>query len=231
MARYGQRIPGGLWVPMMANYFRDTAVRRAGAKAELVFVRSLAQSKSVDENGVLSPEQLKQISHGIYDFRGQCARLVAENLWTYDEETGNFAIRSWAKYNGAGADAEAEEKAKAQARERQRRHRERPTTFGVTRDVTPGEKRREERVEVTDRTPSGSVRSVTASAAQRVAGGAAQQPLAEVVDSEPVDAATVADTKKKMQELIAASKMATGRPVKMVGDEWSAARNAGGERK
>ncbi len=110
----------GLYVPLDVNYVSDEGIRRAGAAAELLFIRGLAYSKRTQSDGFLPDYDLPVISVGLPQVREAVAALVERELWL--EVEGGWQIRSWRRWNEVHGDAAEKRK---RAAERQRRSRER----------------------------------------------------------------------------------------------------------
>ena len=87
----------GIYVPLDANYLRDPAVRRAGPDAELLYIRSLAHSKSADTDGLILTCDLPVIAIGLKTVQKRVDALLREGLWTEDPE--GWLIRSWSRWN------------------------------------------------------------------------------------------------------------------------------------
>ena len=97
------RIPDE-FVPLHIHYRRDRAIRRAGAMAELLYLRALAHSRAADSDGRIEDYDLDIIGQGIDNPEQAAERLVAESLWVVDGD--GWVIRSWEKWNpGTASDA------------------------------------------------------------------------------------------------------------------------------
>jgi hypothetical protein len=110
----------GLYVPLDVNYVADEGIRRAGAAAELLFIRGLAYSKRTQSDGFLPDYDLPVIAVGLPTVREAVAGLVERELWL--EAEGGWQIRSWRRWNEVHGDTAEKRK---RAAERQRRSRER----------------------------------------------------------------------------------------------------------
>jgi hypothetical protein len=110
----------GLYVPLDVNYVSDEGIRRAGAAAELLYIRGLAYSKRTQSDGFLPDYDMPVISVGLPQVRESIVALVERELWI--ETDGGWQIRSWRRWNEMHGDAADKRK---RAAERQRRSRER----------------------------------------------------------------------------------------------------------
>lgn len=110
----------GLYVPLDVNYVSDEGIRRAGAAAELLFIRGIAYSKRTQSDGFLPDYDLPVISVGLPTVREAVTALVERELWLAVD--GGWQIRSWRRWNEVHGDAAEKRK---RAAERQRRSRER----------------------------------------------------------------------------------------------------------
>lgn len=105
------RIPG-VFVPLDVNYPRDRAIRRAGAEAELVFIRGLVFTKSTKTDGFLADFDLDAAMVGLKPAWVQkgVAALVKADLWTVVED--GWQVRSWAKWNSTQEQIAEDQEAK-----------------------------------------------------------------------------------------------------------------------
>lgn len=110
----------GLYVPLDVNYVSDEGIRRAGAAAELLYIRGLAYSKRTQSDGFLPDYDLAVISVGLPTVREAVTALVERELWLVAD--GGWQIRSWRRWNEVHGDTAEKRK---RAAERQRRSRER----------------------------------------------------------------------------------------------------------
>lgn len=90
------RIPG-TFVPLDVYYLRDPAIQRVGPEAELLYLRSLAHSKAVGSQGVVTAYDLAAISVGLKGVPTKVQALVRERLWEVVED--GWRIRSWLRWN------------------------------------------------------------------------------------------------------------------------------------
>lgn len=93
------RIPGE-FVPLDVRYRRDRAIRRAGAEAELLFLRALALAKREETAGVIEDYDLAELTEGLRDPDAAIKALADGHLWVRRVE-GSWLIRSWEKWNPA----------------------------------------------------------------------------------------------------------------------------------
>lgn len=110
----------GLYVPLDVNYVSDEGIRRAGAAAELLYIRGLAYSKRTQSDGFLPDYDLAVISVGLPQVPEAVKALVERELWLAMD--GGWQIRSWRRWNDMHGDAADKRK---RAADRQRRSRER----------------------------------------------------------------------------------------------------------
>jgi hypothetical protein len=191
----------GMFVPLQANYFMDEAIKAVGNRGELAYLRSLAVAKLVDRDGELSLHQLGPVKARIRQWDDVVGALLEHKLWLPAQTLQGYCIRSWQEHNESRVEREVANALEATRRELARERAGMSKPIDVS-GRTASRKRREEKRELgTDRTPSGSVRSVPARAAPRTAEGAARPapgPAAgEVVMSEtdigPPDGMTAAE--------------------------------------
>lgn len=93
------------FVPLHVHYRRDRAIRRAGAQAELLYIRGLVHAKVADSGGRIEDYDLPLIADGITDSDDAVRQLTSNALWVEDGQ--GWLIRSWEKWNG-GADRSAD---------------------------------------------------------------------------------------------------------------------------
>lgn len=91
------KIPGE-FVPLSVRYRRDRSIRRAGAMAELLYIRSLALAKRDDTNGVIEDYDLDELTEGIDDPEAAVQALVTHQLWSV-RAGHSWVVRSWQKWN------------------------------------------------------------------------------------------------------------------------------------
>ncbi|MFI6732088.1 hypothetical protein ACIBI9_04075 [Nonomuraea sp. NPDC050451] len=88
----------GPYAPLSATYYYDDALALAGEPAELLFVRGLAFSAQVMNDGFISDIQLtRQVGVGMADVEERAAKLVEHGLW--DRVDGGYVVRAWLKWN------------------------------------------------------------------------------------------------------------------------------------
>ncbi len=113
----------GLHVPLDVNFQDDAKVVQVSPEAELVYLRSLALAKRLDEDGAIHRAHLGRLTDKLDDRPDVLAKeLVDVDLW-FETDNGWF-IAAWAAHNTLTAErAEAraaEAKRKAEWRERQK---------------------------------------------------------------------------------------------------------------
>jgi hypothetical protein len=113
----------GLHVPLDVNFQDDAKVVQVSPEAELVYLRSLALAKRLDEDGAVHRAHLGRLTDKLDDRPDVLAKeLVDVDLW-FETETGWY-IAAWAAHNTLTTErAEAraaEAKRKAEWRERQK---------------------------------------------------------------------------------------------------------------
>lgn len=220
--------PRGPWVKLMANYFMDPALMDVGYRAELLYVRSLAMAKFIDEGGRLDRVHVDTISRGIYGVEGCISRLFARKLWRCDSKNGSIYITSWRKYNPDPEDEET-----FRTRDALRKREARAASKDVRADAVSARTPFKER-KTGGRTPSVSVRP-PGTAAPR---GDAAQPSPgqkQNQDQEPdqnqdqdhgvrwtADEAK-AEIRRKIQQAQTGNPQSTGRDIYLGRPEWKAA--------
>lgn len=127
----------GLYVPLDVNYVSDEGIRRAGADAELLFVRGLAYAKRTKSDGFLPDYDMPVIAVGLPEVEARVKALVAWELW--DEEDDGWRIRSWDRWNPPGEEEERARK-RALAADRKRRQRERQAAEESAAETPEGDK-------------------------------------------------------------------------------------------
>ena len=106
------KAPGG-YVPLNMNYMRDPDIRRAGANAEHLYIRSLVHSKAGVTDGFIGDFDLEIVSVGMQRVDQRVAALVRVGLWI--EVSGGWNIRNWAKWNLTGEEIAADKARKRDA--------------------------------------------------------------------------------------------------------------------
>lgn len=106
--------PSG-YVPLDMNYLRNEKIRRAGPDAELLFLRSLAHSKSSRTNGFVADYDLEVvgIGLGVRTLERRVEQLVRYGLWA--ETRGGWTIPSWLQWNSSEEELEAARQKKSAA--------------------------------------------------------------------------------------------------------------------
>lgn len=87
----------GMYVPLDVNYMRDPRLRRAGADAELLYIRSLAYAKGGETDGVVFDYDLDVIAVGLTRVTARVDALVREKAWEMRE--GGWFITGWFNWN------------------------------------------------------------------------------------------------------------------------------------
>lgn len=104
----------GVYVKLDAEYAADPKVLRAGAMAELLYIRSLALAKRRREDGHIDAVQLPGLCLGI---PGKPERhvdsLVEAGLWSTNGDGWN--ISAWLKHNKSRVDIDEYARRKAEA--------------------------------------------------------------------------------------------------------------------
>jgi hypothetical protein len=205
----------GVYAPLSSRYFFDAAIIRAGERAELLYVRSLAFCAESMSDGFISDSQLRVICSGLTVIRRRIESLSEQGLWKRDEERQGFVVRSWLAWNPS-----REEILAAQARDAERKRSTNPRAFrtesgrnpngirtesgtvprGIHAPDTDTESDADTDTESSTRPPAGSGR-VDASARPRTARGAARAPvkpwLAERDVAPPPD---LTDVRRKLSD-------------------------------
>lgn len=92
-----------LFVPLDVDYQSDPKIMRAGALAEILFIRSMALAKRLMEDGRIDEVHLPALCLGIPGRSAtHVAALIREGLWT--EVADGWVITSWAKRNKSRAE-------------------------------------------------------------------------------------------------------------------------------
>lgn len=106
MHRKLERVPNnkvrrhGSYAPLSSRYYKDDAVILAGERAEILFVRGLAFSAEVLENGFISDAQLTRfVGAGLPGVASRAKTLVDCDLWKRDDERGGYWVIGWLKWN------------------------------------------------------------------------------------------------------------------------------------
>lgn len=123
----------GLHVPLDVNFQDDSKVLRVSLEAELVYLRSLALAKRLDEEGALDHAHLHRLSEKMDDHPDVLAKeLVDVGLWI--ETDNGWAIAAWAAHNML---TDERSEARAAEAERKRLWRERKKASGGTATPVP----------------------------------------------------------------------------------------------
>ncbi|MCW2902302.1 MAG: hypothetical protein JWO67_4567 [Streptosporangiaceae bacterium] len=89
----------GNYVPLDVNYARDTAIRKAGTNAELLYIRSLAYAKGARTSGFVSDFDLEVVAVGMRSVRAAVEKLIEVGLWVRVGD--GWVIRSWERWNAS----------------------------------------------------------------------------------------------------------------------------------
>lgn len=122
-----------LFVPLDVNYTDDPRIIRAGPDCELVYLRSLALAKRLNQDGRIDQAHLGRLTDGLELVSHIAPTLVKEGLWVEDGD--GWQIAAWLKHNPSAADLEAEREAE-RIRGQQRRASAR-TSENVQPDGNP----------------------------------------------------------------------------------------------
>lgn len=100
----------GSYAPLSAHYYKDDALAEAGEDAELLYVRGLAFSADILQDGFISDVQLTRFPGvGMPDAHDRADRLVAVGLWRRDKRRAGYVVKSWAKWNASLAEIKAKQ--------------------------------------------------------------------------------------------------------------------------
>lgn len=86
-----------VYVPLDVNYMRDPRIRRAGADAELLYLRALAYAKGGETDGFVHDYDLDVIAVGLKGIANRVDALVREKAW--EEREGGWFIAGWFNWN------------------------------------------------------------------------------------------------------------------------------------
>lgn len=126
---------------LSSTYYLDEAVQRLSANAERMLTRSLAFCANAESSGYVSEKSITML--GLPNPKKLVAELVDANIFIPRDVGGGWDFRSWEVWNSSGDKLIARKKSD---RERQARFREKGrVSREMSRDVTPTEKRREEK--------------------------------------------------------------------------------------
>lgn len=106
------KAPSG-YVPLNMNYMRDPDIRRAGAEAEHLYIRSLAHAKAGQTDGFIGDFDLPIVAVGMKNAAKRANSLVRVGLWIVVE--GGWEIRNWAKWNMTGEEIRTDKTRKRDA--------------------------------------------------------------------------------------------------------------------
>src|SRR5690606_3799998 len=91
------RTAPSVYVPLDVNYMRDPRIRRAGADAELLYLRSLAYAKGGETDGMVHDYDLDVIAVGLTKVKARVEALVREKAW--EPREGGWFISGWFNWN------------------------------------------------------------------------------------------------------------------------------------
>jgi hypothetical protein len=106
------KAPSG-YVPLNMNYMRDPDIRRAGAPAEHLYIRSLAHAKGGVTDGFIGDFDLEIVAVGMQRVDQRVSALVRVGLWI--ETEGGWLIRNWSKWNMTGDEIRSDKTRKRDA--------------------------------------------------------------------------------------------------------------------
>lgn len=167
------------FVKLVAEYYQDDRIMRAGERAEILYVRTLSWCAKSLSDGVVTRRQVGWIARGMRETPARIRRLCDLGLWEELPDDRGYKVTGWLKHNRTSSEILAGRAQDVQRKEGARRphvqQRVRPDMAPKDSHVRPLEKEREEEKSET-RPPSGSGRVSLPAAAQRGTGGAAQHP-------------------------------------------------------
>ena len=100
-------------MPLNMNYMRDPDIRRAGADAEHLYIRSLAHAKAGQTDGFIGDFDLEVVAVGMKLVAKRVANLEKVGLWIKAE--GGWNIRNWSKWNMTGDEIASDKSRKRNA--------------------------------------------------------------------------------------------------------------------
>jgi hypothetical protein len=151
----------------------DSQIMQVSAQAELLFLRMISLCNSVQSYGRLSAAQVQSCARGMRNLRSACAELVLAELVSANADSTEYHINERTRWYldepNPNVSAHKPEAKPAGQKHIAPKTRDNVVPRGGARVKRDREIDREE-----EQTPSGSVRSSSAQAAPRVAGGATQ---------------------------------------------------------
>ena len=111
----------GSYAPLSAHYYKDDAIIRAGERAELLYLRSLAFCADVLSDGFISDTQLSRfVGVGLSGVNARAKRLVEVGLWEraepglFGNDDAGFVVVAWPKWNLTKAEIKAKQQRDAE---------------------------------------------------------------------------------------------------------------------
>lgn len=98
------RAPESGWVRLRGMYWLDPKVLAVSADAELLFVRALGLSKTMDSYGVIPANALHVASSKLLDVEHAAEELLLTGLWTAHDS--GFVIPKWSAWQESASDVE-----------------------------------------------------------------------------------------------------------------------------
>jgi len=106
----------GIYVPLDVNYLRDPKIRKAGAEAELLYLRGLAFAKGGNTDGHIPEFDLPVVAVGLSRVSQRVKALVMHGLWTTEGE--GWYITGWRKWNKTNRQLAQDKEAKRKGAEK-----------------------------------------------------------------------------------------------------------------
>lgn len=128
-----------MYVPLDVNYMRDPRIRRAGADAELLYLRALAYAKGGETDGFVHDYDLDVIAVGLTKVHARVDALIREKAW--EEREGGWFISGWFHWNESTVTLrdKRQRQADGAAKTNHKRHQANGATFIGTCLVCLGE--------------------------------------------------------------------------------------------
>lgn len=105
----------GSYAPLSAHYYKDDDLALAGERAELLYLRGLAFSADILQDGFISDVQLTRYPGvGMTDAPKRAAKLVEVGLWLRDDDRRGYWVKAWGKWNQSLEEIRAKQQADAQ---------------------------------------------------------------------------------------------------------------------
>lgn len=185
------------WIKLSASFRKDDKVLGLTLGAEMLFISLLLESRLCGYRGVFTWAQVRASAGKVRNQRSACEELVSAQLLAYDGSTSTYRIPRYWKWSAEGVPEAPRRTAEPAGRKAKSidngKSRPRAAARASALPATPGpsyDREEESRVEVPNRTPSGSVRLGTAPDARRDAEGdarPARRAGGEVVGSSEID--------------------------------------------